>query len=178
MIDLHLHTTASDGTNDPGDLLGLLRRAGIGTFSVTDHDTVAALAQCRALAHRLGLEFVGGIEITAVLDAEDIHVLAYAFDEASPRLTEFLRAQRADRVTRATEMGRRLADLGAPVDVGQVLAGAARHGSRLVGRPALADALVRAGHAASRQHAFEQFLGRDRPAYVARRGPSPPTWCS
>jgi hypothetical protein len=88
-------------------------------------------------------------------------------------LLEFLRGQRADRVTRAKEMGRRLDDLGAPVDLGRVLERALQHGARSVGRPALADALVRAGHARSRQHAFERFLGRDRPAYVPRTGPSP-----
>lgn len=173
MIDLHLHTTASDGTCDPADLVARVRDAGIRTFSVTDHDTVAALAQCRALAGRWGLEFLGGIEVTAVLEGDDVHVLGYGFDEASARLLEFLRGQRADRVTRAKEMGRRLQDLGAPVDLGRVLERALQHGARSVGRPALADALVKAGHASSRQHAFERFLGRDRPAYVPRTGPSP-----
>jgi predicted metal-dependent phosphoesterase TrpH len=173
VIDLHLHTTASDGTSEPAALVRLVRHAGIRAFSVTDHDTIAALAECRALAHRWGLEFIGGIEITAVLDGADVHVLGYGFDEASPRLLEFLHGQRADRVRRAREMGRRLGDLGVPVDLTQVLERARHHGARSVGRPALADALVRAGHASSRQHAFDRFLGRDRPAYVPRIGATP-----
>lgn len=168
-----MHTTASDGRLSPAALVAEVRAAGITAFSVTDHDTVAALAEVRALAEREGLEFTGGIEVTAVRGTEDVHVLGYGFDEGSPRLLEFLRAQRADRVTRVEAMGRRLADLGMPVDVATVVADARRHGSRTVGRPALADALVRAGHAASRRDAFDRWLGRDRPAYVPRTAPAP-----
>ena len=142
-------------------------------MSVTDHDTTAALAPARAAASRHGLEFVAGIEITAVLDGHDVHVLGYAFDEGSPRLAEFLEAQRADRVRRVRAIGARLADLGAQVDVEAVLTAAERYGGRSVGRPMLADALVRAGHAADRQDGFAKFLGRDRPAYVPRTGPGP-----
>jgi len=173
VIDLHMHTTCSDGRLSPAALVAEVRAAGITAFSITDHDTVAALAEARALAGRDGLEFVGGIEVTAVRGGEDVHVLGYGFDEASPRLLEFLRAQRADRIVRVRAMGRRLEELGVPVDVETVIAGAGRHRSRSVGRPALADALVRAGHAASRDEAFERWLGRDRPAYLPRRGPAP-----
>ena len=173
MIDLHMHTTASDGRLSPAALVAEVRAAGITAFSVTDHDTLAALPEVRALAAQAGLEFLGGIEVTAVRAGEDVHVLGYGFDEESPLLLAFLRSQRADRVVRVREMGRRLADLGVPVDVDAVVADAERHGSRTVGRPALADALVRAGRAASRREAFDRWLGRDRPAYVPRRGPAP-----
>lgn len=173
MIDLHLHTTASDGRSTPAGIVAEVRAAGITAFSVTDHDTVAALDEVRAGAAREGIEFVGGIEVTAARAGEDVHVLGYGFDERSPRLLDFLRAQRADRVARVREMGRRLADLGLPVDAEAIVADAERHGSRTVGRPALADALVRAGFASTRREAFDRWLGRDRPAYVPRRSPAP-----
>lgn len=163
-----MHTTASDGRCSPEALVRHVREAGITAFSVTDHDTVAALAEVRALAERSGLEFIGGIEVTASRAGEDVHVLGYGFDEGSPTLLDFLRAQRADRVRRAAAIGERLAALGMPIDVQAVVEEASRHGSRTVGRPAIADALVRAGHVANRQEAFSRFLGRDAPAYVPR----------
>ena len=168
-----MHTTASDGTCSPAQLVGLVRAAGITAFSVTDHDTTGALRDVRELAGHAGLEFVPGIEITSVVDGHDVHVLGYAFDEASAPLQEFLRAQREDRVRRAREIGRRLADLGAAIDVEAVIAAAARQGGRAVGRPLVADALVRAGHASSRRDAFDRFLGRDQPAFVPRCGAAP-----
>ena len=82
MIDLHLHTTASDGTLSPADLVARAERAGLTTISVTDHDTVAGLADASAHARRRGLRFIDGIEITAVEDERDTHVLGYFFDPA------------------------------------------------------------------------------------------------
>ena len=173
MIDLHLHTTASDGTSTPEALVAKVRAAGIRVMSVTDHDTTAALAVVRGLAERHGIEFLNGIEITSVVDEHDVHVLGYAFDTDCPKLAAFLRAQRADRVRRVRAIGARLVDLGVPVDVEAVIAVAEHHGGRSVGRPMIADALVRAGHARSRQDAFTRYLGRERPAYVPRTGPPP-----
>lgn len=173
MIDLHLHTTASDGTCTPEALVAKVRAAGIRVMSVTDHDTTAALAVVRGLAERAGIECLNGIEITSVVGEHDVHVLGYAFDAACPRLADFLCAQRADRVRRVRAIGARLVDLGVPVDVEAVITVAGHHGGRSVGRPMIADALMRAGHASSRQEAFARFLGRERPAYVPRTGPPP-----
>jgi predicted metal-dependent phosphoesterase TrpH len=173
VIDLHLHTTASDGTCTPHELVALLRAARARAFSVTDHDTTAAIPAVRALADRVGLEFVPGIEVTSVLDGHDVHLLGYAFDPASRSLQAFLRGQIADRVARARKIARRLAEVGARIDVEEVIATAARQGGRAIGRPLIADELVRAGLARSRRDAFERYLGRDRPAFVPRSGPTP-----
>lgn len=173
MIDLHLHTTASDGTCSPQCLVSLLCASRARAISVTDHDTTAAVPLVRELAARAGLDFLSGIEITSVQDGHDVHVLGYAFDASSRRLQRFLRGQLADRVDRARAIGRRLMELGAGVDVERVIADGVREGGRVVGRPLIADALVRAGLARSRRDAFERFLGRDRPAYVPRTGPTP-----
>lgn len=173
MIDLHLHTTASDGTCSPQQLVDRVRAAGVRAFSVTDHDTTGALAPAAALAGRLGLEFLPGIEITSVMDGHDVHVLGYAFDASSCVLQDFLRGQVADRVARARAIGARLAELAVAIDVEAVIGAADRAGGQSVGRPLLADALVRAGHARSRRDAFDRYLGRGCPAFVPRCGATP-----
>lgn len=173
MIDLHLHTTASDGQLAPRDLVVRASAAGISIMAITDHDTVAGLAEARAAADALGIALVAGIEITAVEMARDIHVLGYFFDPASRPLAEFLEAQRTDRVRRIRAMSDRLAALGCPVDVEPLVASAAAQPGRSVGRPQLADALVTAGFAIDRRDAFDRLLGNTGPAYVPREGASP-----
>ena len=171
MIDLHLHTTASDGALSPADLVARVAAAGITTLSVTDHDTTAGLTAARAAATARHLTFVPGIEITAVEGTRDLHVLGYFFDEREPRLLAFLAGQRADRLRRIHEIVDRLAVLGCPIDPAPLLAIASESG-RSVGRPHIAYALVAAGHATDRDDAFERFIGEEAPAFVPRRGPS------
>lgn len=170
VIDLHLHTTASDGRLAPSALVARAADAGLRVLSVTDHDTTAALAEAAEAAAALGLRLIPGIEVTAVENGRDVHVLGYFYDPASEGLATFLQAQRADRIRRVIEMGDRLAALGHPVDVARVLARAAAHPERSVGRPQLAAALVAAGHAPTWKEAFDRWLAGGRPAFVARRG--------
>lgn len=173
MIDLHLHTTASDGTLSPAALVVRAAQSGLTTISVTDHDTTAGLAEARAASTQLGLSFVDGIEITAVHAQRDVHVLGYFFNPGVPSLQEFMRRQRADRVRRVQEMRDRLEALGYRIDITPLLHAASAEEGRSVGRPLLADALVGGGYASDRQDAFERLLGRGHSAYVARSGPPP-----
>lgn len=173
MIDLHLHTTASDGTLSPAALVRRAAEAGLTILSVTDHDTVAGLPEARATASSRGIRLIDGIEITAVEGTRDVHMLAYFFDPENPALLDFLAAQRADRVRRVEEMAARLHALGAPIDSSRLLQAVAREPGRSVGRPQLAAALVAAGFAESRDDAFDRLLGDDAPAYVPRRGATP-----
>lgn len=169
VIDLHLHTTASDGVLAPDALVARAAAAGITVLSVTDHDTVAGLPAARDAAGRLGLRLVTGIEITGVEHDRDVHILGYFFDPGHAGLAAFLREQRSDRVRRVRDMLGRLAALGLPVDMHDTLERAASGGAS-IGRPAIADALVAGGHAADRNDAFARLLGRGRPAFVPRRG--------
>jgi predicted metal-dependent phosphoesterase TrpH len=171
VIDLHLHTTASDGLCDPAVLVDLAWRAGIRTMSVTDHDTVAALSEAERAATACGIAFVTGIEITAVHDGRDVHVLGYFFNRDDEALAAFLEQQRADRVRRVGEMIDKLADLGKPLDRAALMA--PRKNGRSVGRPLVAHALVKAGHVLDTRQAFEQLIGEGKPAFVRRCGPSP-----
>jgi predicted metal-dependent phosphoesterase TrpH len=146
-------------------------RAGITTMSVTDHDTVASVAEVEAAAKAFGLGFVPGIEITAVHDYRDVHMLGYFFDREDDDLTAFLVGQRADRVRRATAMADRLAEMGKPIDRQKLLT--PRERGRSLGRPMVAKALVKAGHVADTRQAFDQLIGEGKPAFVPRTGPPP-----
>ena len=169
MIDLHLHTTASDGLLSPDALVARARAEGLTVISVTDHDTVAGLPQAARVARDLGVRLVPGIEITAVENERDVHILGYFIDPERELLAGFLREQRVDRRRRVRAMADLLGSLGFRVDVEALLTPAGDQG-RSVGRPALADALVAAGHVANRDEAFERLLARGRPAFVPRCG--------
>lgn len=171
MIDLHLHTTASDGTLSPSELVLEARAAGLSICSITDHDTTAGSEAAADVAREAGLEVIAGIEITAVADGRDVHMLGYFIDCTSPRLRGFLVRQREDRLRRVKDIGARLASLGAPVDVAPIAAEADR--GRSVGRPQIAAALLAAGHVATRNEAFDRFLGAGGPAFVPRHGSRP-----
>ena len=172
MIDLHMHTTASDGTLAPAALVDRAHGAGIRTMSVTDHDTMAGVPEAAAAAAGRGIELLPGIEITAVSDGRDVHMLGYFLDPAPASLDRFLAEQRRDRVRRAREMGEKLAALAVPIPIERLIEKASAAG-RAVARPVVARALVEAGHCATPQEAFDRWLADGGPAYVARRGASP-----
>jgi 3',5'-nucleoside bisphosphate phosphatase len=173
LIDLHLHTTASDGRSSPELLVSEVIAAGISTFAVADHDTVAAVPIVGRLAREARLEFVSGVEITAVHNGRDVHMLGYFLDPDSPPLLEFLEDSRSDRLRRARLMCEKLAACNVPVSFDELIAQAGPTSGRSIARPLVAKALVRAGHVATLQEAFDRFLAEGGPAYVPRTGASP-----
>lgn len=173
MIDLHTHTTASDGRCSPPELVARAAAAGVAVLAVTDHDTVAACDEAREACAAAGVEFVPGIEITAVVNGRDVHVLGYFFDVGSPALREFLAEQRLRRVARVRAMIDRLAGRGIRLDAEAVLQPGLTDSTRSVGRPWIARALVRAGYVTSTKEAFDRWLGTGRPAFVPRSGAAP-----
>lgn len=172
MIDLHLHTTASDGRLRPLALVALAADVGLRVVSITDHDTVAGLAEAREAADAHGLRLVNGIEITAIDGGRDVHVLGYFFDAADVNLARFLEVQRAARIERVREIAGRLQSLDCAIDLDALLAATPAASGRSVGRPLVADALVAAGRAVDRRDAFDRLLGDNRPAFVPRCGPN------
>jgi predicted metal-dependent phosphoesterase TrpH len=173
LIDLHLHTTASDGLLSPADLVSRAASCGLTTISVTDHDSCAGLADATSAARDLGLRLIPGVEITAVEEERDVHLLAYFLDPTDASLADFLKAQRTNRIQRIREIAERLDRLGYPIDPGALLNTLAERSGRSVGRPQIADALVSAGYVRDRDEAFERLLATGRPAFIPRRGPSP-----
>jgi len=149
------------------------RAAGVTILSVTDHDTVAGCDEAAAACREADVEFVPGIEITAVADGGDVHVLGYFVDRQSDELQSFLAEQRRRRIDRVRQMIERLNELGVPLDAGPILQPALEEQGRALGRPAIAHALVKAGVVADTREALDTWLARGRPAFVAREGPTP-----
>jgi 3',5'-nucleoside bisphosphate phosphatase len=173
VIDLHTHTTASDGRCSPVELVSRALAAGVSTLAVTDHDTVGSCEAAEVACREEGVEFVTGIEITAMRDEVDVHVLGYFIDVASPTLLAFLTEQRHKRIDRVRQMIERLSRAGIRLDADAILEPALEDPRKSAGRPWIARALVAGGHVATAGEAFDRWLERGKPAFVARQGPSP-----
>ncbi len=172
-VDLHLHTTASDGRCSPLELVEQAAAAGISVMAATDHDTTGSVDEVRVRAAERGIEAIPGIEITAVEDGRDVHVLGYFLQTNDGSFREFLAGQRRTRVDRVRAIAERLTELGMPVDLSEALAAVGQQSSRAIGRPQVARAMVAAGHVADTREAFDKWLGPNLPAFVPRSGPSP-----
>ena len=163
--DLHSHSTASDGTSTPAEVMRRARAAGLDVIALTDHDTVAGHDEARA-ALPPGLTLVPGMELSCRQDGHSVHLLGYLFDPADPELAAETARIRESRVRRAEAMVERLAELGVPVTWEQVRAIA---GDGVVGRPHLARAMVEAGVIESPDQAFgPDWIGEGGRAYVSR----------
>jgi predicted metal-dependent phosphoesterase TrpH len=173
LIDLHTHTTASDGRCTPAELVARAAAAGVTVLGVTDHDTVAACAEVASACEARGIEAVPGIEITATVDGADVHVLGYFLDTRSPALLQFLAGQRQRRIERVRAMVAQLGRHGIVLDGDAITAPAIADPSRAAGRPWIARALVDGGHVATTDEAFDTWLARGRPAFVPRTGARP-----
>jgi predicted metal-dependent phosphoesterase TrpH len=170
-VDLHSHSTASDGGLSPEELVARAASLGIEVLSITDHDTTEGLPAAQAEAQRRGITLVPGVEISTVSDDEEIHLLGYFVDPEDPDLQTLLTRTREARRERAQQMLARLADLGLPIEWDRVLEVAGGGGS--IGRPHVAATLLEAGHVHSWDEAFDLWIGRDCPAYVERYKLSP-----
>ena len=173
MIDLHLHTTASDGRCSPAELVSRAAAAGLTTIAVTDHDTVGGCREAATACGAAGLTFVPGIEVTAIRFGGDVHVLGYFVDVDSPPLQTFLAAQRLQRVERVREMVARLQSAGISLDADAILQPGLVDSTKAVGRPWIARALVAGGYVTSTNEAFDRWLASGRPAFVPRAGAPP-----
>jgi len=173
MIDLHTHTTASDGRCSPSELVTRAAAAGVTVLSVTDHDTVDGCAAAAEACAAAGMTFVPGIEITAVRDEVDVHVLGYFLDPAANGLRVFLTEQRQRRLDRVGRIVALLATLDLRLDADAIMRPAIEQPGKSIGRPAVARALVSAGYVKTSNDAFALWLSRGRPGFVPREGPSP-----
>ncbi|MFE1175256.1 PHP domain-containing protein [Streptomyces sp. NPDC058773] len=164
-IDLHTHSTASDGTDTPAELVRNAAAAGLDVVALTDHDTVGGHAEARA-ALPAGLTLVTGAELSCRIGGVSLHVLAYLFDPEEPELARERELVRDDRVPRAQGMVAKLRDLGVPLTWEQV---ARIAGDGAVGRPHIATALVDLGVVPTVSDAFStEWLANDGRAYVQK----------
>ena len=165
-IDLHTHSLISDGTDTPGELVRKARAVGLDVVGLTDHDTFDGLDEAVAEAERVGIHVVRGMELSCSRHGDSVHVLAYGADPGSPGLAAEMARVRDGRLGRLTGVLAKLAELGVPVTEAEVMAQVGESPS--VGRPHIADALIKAGHVRDRQEAFDRFLADGGPAHVHR----------
>lgn len=170
-VDLHSHTTASDGTLTPRELVRLAARHGVRVLAVTDHDSTGGVREAMDEARGLApLEIVPGLEINCDVPGAEIHVLGYCVDWDAPWFQEFLSAQREERRQRVYRIAERLAELGVPIEADEVFA-VVKEGS--AGRPHVAQAMVARGHVKTVREAFDRYLSLNGPANVPRRRLTP-----
>ncbi len=164
-VDLHVHTTASDGMYGPARVVELAEEAGVAAVAITDHDTLAGLEAAAARGRELGVEVVPGVELTSYAGHREVHIVGLFVDASktqAARRVESLRTARRGRMLRMIE---KLAGLGVDIDPEEVMA-ESRGGA--VGRPHLAAVVVRRGFASNESEVFEKYLGNDGPAYVKK----------
>lgn len=167
-IDLHTHSSCSDGSLAPGELVERAAAAGVRVLALTDHDTLAGLAEARETAARVGIRLVPGVEVSASWRHQSIHVLGLWIDPASAALARALQGQAQLRCVRMRRMCAALSKLGLPGD--ELLAAVEAHPGPT--RSHLAAALVHQGHVRRVPDAFRKYLGRGRPANVAADWPA------
>ncbi|HOT98538.1 MAG TPA: PHP domain-containing protein [bacterium] len=164
-IDLHIHSTYSDGLLHPAEIVTYASRFGLNAIAITDHDDFSGFAEAAAAGARLGLEVIPGIELSAIHDGYETHILGYLYDVTSAPLLEFAARMRASRVERAEEIVQRLRHLGMPISMEMVKM---RAGQGALGRPHIADILVEEGYVFSFNEAFHKWLGENKPGYVPK----------
>jgi predicted metal-dependent phosphoesterase TrpH len=170
-VDLHSHTTASDGSLTPGELVREAARRGVRVLAITDHDSTDALAEALDEAGRHPpLTLIPGIEINCDVDGGEIHILGYFPDYQAEWFQDFCRAQRVERAARVHRIAARLAQLGVPIDTGEVF-DLVKEGS--AGRPHIAQVMVNRGYVKSVREAFDKYLRAGGPAHVPRKKLAP-----
>jgi predicted metal-dependent phosphoesterase TrpH len=169
-IDLHLHTTHSDGSLSPAEVLQLAHKAGVTALAITDHDIVSGIPEAIAAGAELGIDIIPGVEISSRIGDSELHILGYCLRWQDPVLNQRLSALRDSRHSRNPQIIEQLRSLGLDVTYEEVRALA---GTDSVGRPHIARLLMNKQYASSAKDAFDRFLAEGRPAYVARELPVP-----
>ncbi len=164
-IDLHTHSNASDGSYPPARVVAMAEAKGVSVFSLTDHDTLEGIPEARARADDAGIRFISGVELSVAEGGVDVHLLAYGFDPSDPVLRAAIGRYRDGRRERARKILARLKGLGIRIsmdEIEEIASGAA------IGRPHVAEALLRGGHVEVFDEAFHRYLGHHAPAYVPK----------
>ncbi|MUG85830.1 PHP domain-containing protein [Paenibacillus timonensis] len=167
--DLHTHTQASDGMNQPAENVRMAKEKGLTGLAITDHDTVAGIAEALLAGKELGLDVVPGIEISTRVGEKDIHVLGYFVDPEDNRFKERLARLRLVREERNGLIIAKLQQLGLSITLEEVKAGLSRplRPDESLGRPHIADTLVRKGYVSDMRDAFDRYLAEGKPGYAS-----------
>lgn len=177
-VDLHSHSTASDGTFAPAEVVRLAKSAGLTALALTDHDTVGGIAEAQAEAARIGIDFLVGIEISAEFpDPGRLHILGYGVDPNSPVLAEMMKLLVEGRDNRNPRIIARLQELGVAITMREVMEeamGKTQNPShKPIGRPHIAAVLLRKGYVSSIKQAFDKYLAPGGLAYFDKERQTP-----
>ncbi|CAH0140562.1 5'-3' exoribonuclease [Pseudomonas sp. Bi70] len=173
-VDLHCHSTASDGALPPAEVVARAHGRGVTTLALTDHDTLEGLDEARGVASELGIQLVNGIELSCTWGGATIHVLGYAFDSEAPALRQAIAHLHQGRWLRAEEISRRLALKGmeGALDGARAIQQAQGESDNAPARPHFAEFLVRAGFVKDRADAFRKWLGSGKLGDVKQHWPT------
>jgi predicted metal-dependent phosphoesterase TrpH len=164
-VDLHLHSSFSDGTDDPETIVRIAAETGLSAIALTDHDNLDGIGRARAAAAGVGIELISGTELSVAWNGDPMHLLVYFLEPGPGPLQDRLQEIQESRANRNERMVGRLNELGVNISYEEVFIEAGGTG---VGRPHFAAVLVRKGHAETISHAFDLYLARGRPAYLPR----------
>ncbi|MDP9132206.1 MAG: PHP domain-containing protein [Nitrospirota bacterium] len=169
-IDLHLHTTHSDGSFSTREVMAFAKQADVTALAITDHDIVAGIPEAIAIGTELGIEVIPGVEISSRQGESELHILGYFLNWTDSVLAQRLVSLRESRHTRNPKIVQRLNELGIPITYEEVRALA---GTESVGRPHIARLLMEKQFVTSAKDAFDRYLANGRPAFVDRELPEP-----
>jgi len=169
-IDLHMHSTRSDGSFSPKDVVAHALSVGVSIISLTDHDSVAGVAEATAAGDEVGIGVVPGVELSAQVGKKDVHILGYFIDPEQDDFKAYLKKFQDARVERAEKIVEKLNKMGVRIQMAQVMAKA---GGAAIGRPHIADVLVEEEAVFSANEAFYKYLGYGKPAYQPKYTMSP-----
>ena len=166
-VDLHAHTTASDGSLTPTQLVRKAREIGLAALAVTDHDTLGGLAEAQEAAQSAGMHLIPGVELSVEDEGSRFHLLGYGFDPENAALGKTLADVRKSRAARNEQMAQKMAALGLPVTMDDVRAEAGED-AEVIARPHFARALMKKGVVSSVKEAFDRYLATGKPLYLPK----------
>lgn len=165
-IDLHIHTTYSDGTYTPKKIIQAVRDLEFSTIAITDHDTIDGYLAARKFAKKYDIELIPAVEISSYYKDYDVHILAYFIDVHNKAFSSMLSFVQKGRARRAQKMLDKLADFGIKIKMKQLYAEAGN--KNVIGRPHIANAMFKNGFTESYEEAYYKYIGNDCPAYVCK----------
>jgi 3',5'-nucleoside bisphosphate phosphatase len=168
--DLHLHTNYSDGRLSPNELIDLSLKSGISIISITDHDNVNGISEAVRYGKEHGVQVIPGVEISADMEEQEVHILGYFIDYKNKKLLDFLTSSRKLRLRRNQKIVEKLNNLGSGINFNSIISKAGINTS--IGRPHIAMELNDEGFVKSYYDAFIRYIGDGKPAYVRKPNPS------
>lgn len=163
--DLHCHSTCSDGTDSPLELLSLAKHIGLNGLAITDHDTLQAYANIFPISKEMGIDLISGVEFSATLDSVSVHLLGYGFSPTHPTITHFCSRHHIQREERNKKIIEKLSKMGMPITLDDILQ-ANQNKLETIGRPHIALTLLKKGYVSSFNDAFKLYLAEGKPAFV------------